>query len=164
MSFGDSGALLAPGGVGCDDWPRYLTRNTIATITATTKTIMNIGITQPSQPAPWPQYPLPSHIISADHLSAYVDRSVGSMPIWGRVGVVAAAFASGAAATAATSRAATDPRRGQARPPRRPRHQPMLSILQEPPGPASTSRASSTWMRTPSPGITTSLPRSSATG
>src|SRR5450830_968820 len=60
MSLGDSGALTRAGelaaaaGAPPDCWPRYLTSNTIATTMATTKTIMNMSITQPSQPAPWP--------------------------------------------------------------------------------------------------------------
>src|SRR5450759_3733259 len=72
MSLGDSGPLVDAGGaaIGDDEPPgvrlRYLTKKTIATMTATTKTIMNMSVTQPPQP---PQYPLPSHIIAENHLS-----------------------------------------------------------------------------------------------
>src|SRR5674476_1042966 len=53
MSLGDSGALVDAGGaaIGDDEPPgvrlRYLTKKTIATMTATTKTIMNVSVTQP---------------------------------------------------------------------------------------------------------------------
>src|SRR5450759_4010771 len=72
MSLGDSGALVHAGGAAPADelppdaWPRYRTKKTIATMTATTKTIMNRSVTQPP---PEPQYPLPSHIIAGNHLS-----------------------------------------------------------------------------------------------
>src|SRR5450759_985393 len=72
MSLGDSAALVHAGGAAPADelppdaWPRYRTKKTIATMTATTKTIMNMSITQPP---PEPQYPLPSHIIVGNRLS-----------------------------------------------------------------------------------------------
>src|SRR5450759_2492879 len=72
MSLGDSGALVPAGGAAPADelppdaWPRYRTKKTIATMTATTKTIMNRSVTQPPTE---PQYPLTSHIIGGKHLS-----------------------------------------------------------------------------------------------
>src|SRR5450756_726997 len=72
MSLGDSGALVHAGGAAPADelppdaWPRYRTKKTIATIMATTKTIMNMSVTQPP---PEPHCPLPSHIIVGNHLS-----------------------------------------------------------------------------------------------
>src|SRR5665647_366652 len=72
MSLGDSAALVDAGGVADrDDVPlgarlRYRTRKTIATMTATTKTMMRTSVTQPP---PEPQCPLPSHIIAGNHLS-----------------------------------------------------------------------------------------------
>src|SRR5450759_640825 len=72
MSLGDSAALVDAGGVADrDDVPlgarlRYRTKKTIATMTATTKTMMRTSVTQPP---PEPQCPLPSHIIAGNHLS-----------------------------------------------------------------------------------------------
>src|SRR5450759_3867761 len=81
MSLGDSAALVHAGGAAPADelppdaWPRYRTKKTIATMTATTKTIMNMSITQPP---PEPQYPLPSHIIAANRLSQPANRLLTS--------------------------------------------------------------------------------------
>src|SRR5665811_723693 len=72
MSLGDSAALVDAGGVADrDDVPlgarlRYRTKKTIATMTATTKTMMRTSVTQPP---PEPQCPLPSHIIVGNRLS-----------------------------------------------------------------------------------------------
>src|SRR5450759_1830499 len=81
MSLGDSGALVHAGGAAPADelppdaWPRYRTKKTIATMTATTKTIMNRSVTQPP---PEPQYPLPSHIIAGNHLSHPANQELTS--------------------------------------------------------------------------------------
>src|SRR5450756_527949 len=72
MSLGNSGPLVDVGGAATgDDEPpgvplRCPTRDISAKVTATTKTVMNMSITQPPQP---PQYPWPSHIIAGNHLS-----------------------------------------------------------------------------------------------